>query len=213
MTWFSYLSLSRHIDQDAWRASGQCLLSVRRLMLSLISLLRLCPFFNHTPLSLSSDEYKMKGVEEVKYMRGDENRVNARNQENLVRHTHTDTHTHTHWQPVIHIQTQAFSLTVHQDKRTGSCLCPKASSVSLASLHTHLSSLAQAQVHTNTQGVASHAGTDDMLACVECVGWSLGWPRPAKAFWMEWQWWGHFVITTLQITRLFNPSWRNNVNN
>uniref|UniRef100_A0A3Q2NPW8 Uncharacterized protein n=1 Tax=Fundulus heteroclitus TaxID=8078 RepID=A0A3Q2NPW8_FUNHE len=28
-------------------------------------------------------EYKMKGVEEVKYMRGDENRVNARNQENL----------------------------------------------------------------------------------------------------------------------------------
>ena len=33
------------------------------------------------------DEYKMKGVEEVKYMRGDENRVNARNQENLVRRT------------------------------------------------------------------------------------------------------------------------------
>ncbi|XP_017262697.1 uncharacterized protein C1orf21 homolog [Kryptolebias marmoratus] len=32
---------------------------------------------------LFSDEYKMKGVEEVKYMRGDENRVNARNQENL----------------------------------------------------------------------------------------------------------------------------------
>ncbi|KAM4575008.1 uncharacterized protein C1orf21 homolog [Fundulus diaphanus] len=32
---------------------------------------------------LYSDEYKMKGVEEVKYMRGDENRVNARNQENL----------------------------------------------------------------------------------------------------------------------------------
>uniref|UniRef100_I3JAP6 Uncharacterized protein n=1 Tax=Oreochromis niloticus TaxID=8128 RepID=I3JAP6_ORENI len=29
-----------------------------------------------------TDEYK-KGVEEVKYMRGDENRVNARNQENL----------------------------------------------------------------------------------------------------------------------------------
>lgn len=27
----------------------------------------------------------MKGVEEVKYMRGEENRVNARNQENLVR--------------------------------------------------------------------------------------------------------------------------------
>ncbi|XP_046727336.1 uncharacterized protein C1orf21 homolog [Silurus meridionalis] len=30
-----------------------------------------------------SDEYKIKGVEEVKYMRGDEDRVNARNQENL----------------------------------------------------------------------------------------------------------------------------------
>ncbi|XP_004067728.1 uncharacterized protein C1orf21 homolog [Oryzias latipes] len=30
-----------------------------------------------------SDEYKMKGVEEVKYMKGEENRVNARNQENL----------------------------------------------------------------------------------------------------------------------------------
>ncbi|KAF7695616.1 hypothetical protein HF521_007339, partial [Silurus meridionalis] len=29
------------------------------------------------------DEYKIKGVEEVKYMRGDEDRVNARNQENL----------------------------------------------------------------------------------------------------------------------------------
>ncbi|KAF0042252.1 hypothetical protein F2P81_005784 [Scophthalmus maximus] len=28
-------------------------------------------------------EYKMKGVEEVKYMRGEENRVNVRNQENL----------------------------------------------------------------------------------------------------------------------------------
>uniref|UniRef100_A0A8C8BR85 Uncharacterized protein n=1 Tax=Oncorhynchus tshawytscha TaxID=74940 RepID=A0A8C8BR85_ONCTS len=43
---------------------------------------------------LFSDEYKMKGVEEVKYMRGEEDRVNARNQENLVRerrHTHTRT--------------------------------------------------------------------------------------------------------------------------
>lgn len=47
-------------------------------------------------LSLSSDEYKMKGVEEVKYMRGEENRVNARNQENLVRDTHTYTVTLTH---------------------------------------------------------------------------------------------------------------------
>ena len=38
-------------------------------------------------LSLSSDEYKMKGVEEVKYMRGEEERLNARNQENTVRET------------------------------------------------------------------------------------------------------------------------------
>ncbi|XP_060788539.1 uncharacterized protein C1orf21 homolog [Neoarius graeffei] len=30
-----------------------------------------------------SDEYRMKGVEEVKYMRGEEERVNTRNQENL----------------------------------------------------------------------------------------------------------------------------------
>ncbi|XP_027016463.1 uncharacterized protein C1orf21 homolog [Tachysurus fulvidraco] len=30
-----------------------------------------------------SDEYRMKGVEEVKYMRVEEDRVNARNQENL----------------------------------------------------------------------------------------------------------------------------------
>ncbi|XP_016085031.1 uncharacterized protein C1orf21 homolog isoform X1 [Sinocyclocheilus grahami] len=33
---------------------------------------------------LFTDEYKMKGVEEVKYMRGEEDRVNARNQENLA---------------------------------------------------------------------------------------------------------------------------------
>ncbi|XP_067270091.1 uncharacterized protein C1orf21 homolog [Pseudorasbora parva] len=32
---------------------------------------------------LFTDEYKNKGVEEVKYMRGEEDRVNARNQENL----------------------------------------------------------------------------------------------------------------------------------
>ncbi|XP_030640749.1 uncharacterized protein C1orf21 homolog [Chanos chanos] len=32
---------------------------------------------------LFTDEYKMKGVEEVKYMQGEEERVNARNQENL----------------------------------------------------------------------------------------------------------------------------------
>ncbi|XP_049572718.1 uncharacterized protein C1orf21 homolog [Syngnathus scovelli] len=34
---------------------------------------------------LFGDEYKMKAVEEVKYMRGEENRVNVRNQENLER--------------------------------------------------------------------------------------------------------------------------------
>lgn len=46
---------------------------------------------------VSSDEYKMKGVEEVKYMKGEENRVNARNQENLVRHTRSFMHrAHTH---------------------------------------------------------------------------------------------------------------------
>uniref|UniRef100_A0AAQ4PW18 Uncharacterized protein n=1 Tax=Gasterosteus aculeatus aculeatus TaxID=481459 RepID=A0AAQ4PW18_GASAC len=45
---------------------------------------------------LFTDEYKMKGVEEVKYMRGEETRLNARNQENLVRETHTRTHTRTH---------------------------------------------------------------------------------------------------------------------
>uniref|UniRef100_A0A8C2AFZ0 Uncharacterized protein n=1 Tax=Cyprinus carpio TaxID=7962 RepID=A0A8C2AFZ0_CYPCA len=43
---------------------------------------------------LFTDEYKMKGVEEVKYMRGEEDRVNARNQENLVRNK-TRAHTHT----------------------------------------------------------------------------------------------------------------------
>ncbi|CAL8268306.1 unnamed protein product [Arctogadus glacialis] len=32
-----------------------------------------------------NDEYKMKGVEEVKYMRGEEERLNARNQENTER--------------------------------------------------------------------------------------------------------------------------------
>lgn len=36
----------------------------------------------------------MKGVEEVKYMRGEEDRVNARNQENLVREERPHTHTH-----------------------------------------------------------------------------------------------------------------------
>lgn len=47
--------------------------------------------------SLRTDEYKMKGVEEVKYMRGEEDRVNARNQENLVREERPHTHTHVVW--------------------------------------------------------------------------------------------------------------------
>uniref|UniRef100_A0A3B3Z7B6 Uncharacterized protein n=1 Tax=Periophthalmus magnuspinnatus TaxID=409849 RepID=A0A3B3Z7B6_9GOBI len=42
---------------------------------------------NYSNGDLYSDEYKLKGVEEVKYMRGEENRVNARNQENLVSQT------------------------------------------------------------------------------------------------------------------------------
>lgn len=33
----------------------------------------------------------MKGVEKVKYMHGDEERMNTRNQEHLVTHTHTHT--------------------------------------------------------------------------------------------------------------------------
>uniref|UniRef100_A0AAY5E9L0 Uncharacterized protein n=1 Tax=Electrophorus electricus TaxID=8005 RepID=A0AAY5E9L0_ELEEL len=60
---------------------------------------------------LLTDEYRMKGVVEVKYMHGEEDRVNARNQENLVRHTHTHTyihtytHTHTHTHTYIHTHT------------------------------------------------------------------------------------------------------------
>ncbi|CAL9696410.1 unnamed protein product [Knipowitschia caucasica] len=38
---------------------------------------------NYSNGDLYSDEYKLKGVEEVKYMRGEETRVNARNLENL----------------------------------------------------------------------------------------------------------------------------------
>ncbi|KAK0140482.1 hypothetical protein N1851_022543 [Merluccius polli] len=40
-------------------------------------------YFMDLELSTVAYEYKMKGVEEVKYMRGEEERVNARNQENL----------------------------------------------------------------------------------------------------------------------------------
>uniref|UniRef100_A0A3Q4A932 Uncharacterized protein n=1 Tax=Mola mola TaxID=94237 RepID=A0A3Q4A932_MOLML len=57
---------------------------------------------------LFTDEYKMKGVEEVKYMRGDETRVNARNQENLVRHTHMLAARHPH------TQTDSSSAQAHQ---------------------------------------------------------------------------------------------------
>uniref|UniRef100_A0A3B1KJ55 Zgc:92140 n=1 Tax=Astyanax mexicanus TaxID=7994 RepID=A0A3B1KJ55_ASTMX len=38
---------------------------------------------NNSGRNQQFDEYRMKGVEEVKYMRGEEDRVNARNQENL----------------------------------------------------------------------------------------------------------------------------------
>ncbi|XP_053484556.1 uncharacterized protein C1orf21 homolog [Ictalurus furcatus] len=37
--------------------------------------------------AFSSDEYKMKGVEKVKYMHGDEERMNTRNQEHLEKST------------------------------------------------------------------------------------------------------------------------------
>lgn len=39
-------------------------------------------------LSFCLDEYKIKGVEEVKYMVGQEDRVNARNHESLVSYLH-----------------------------------------------------------------------------------------------------------------------------
>ncbi|KPP68330.1 hypothetical protein Z043_113003 [Scleropages formosus] len=49
---------------------------------------------------LLTDEYKMKAVEEVKYMRaGDEDRVNARNQENLVRYGRWSRSLHMHSSP------------------------------------------------------------------------------------------------------------------
>ena len=87
----------------------------------------------------------MKGVEEVKYMRGDENRVNARNQENLVRETHKHTHAHTptHLLTACHPRTHSdLFLTVYQLKRTGSCLCPEAAPPA-SQRHTHLLCLAQ----------------------------------------------------------------------
>lgn len=92
-------------------------------------------------LSLSkpppSDEYKMKGVEEVKYMRGDENRVNARNQENLVRLTQT------HWQ--THTDSDCF-LTASQANRL--LFVSKGSSSSLT--HRLLLSVACLQKHTKS---------------------------------------------------------------
>ncbi len=106
------------------------------------------------PLSLFADEYKMKGVEEVKYMRRDENRVNARNQENLVRHAHARAHTHTHTftRPLTAHQTHTGSdlfLTVYQLKRTSSCLCPKAApSASHIRIHCLLHTCKYTQKHT-----------------------------------------------------------------
>ncbi|TMS20342.1 Uncharacterized protein E3U43_006835 [Larimichthys crocea] len=79
--WFSVLrgilknaSNSRH-DNNVWLSSH---LDNRRVSLRNLSGRRQTSVLEHQP-----DEYKMKGVEEVKYMRGEENRVNARNQENL----------------------------------------------------------------------------------------------------------------------------------
>ncbi|XP_058251030.1 uncharacterized protein C1orf21 homolog isoform X2 [Hemibagrus wyckioides] len=37
--------------------------------------------------AFSSDEYKLKGVEKVKYMHGEEERMNTRNQEHLEKST------------------------------------------------------------------------------------------------------------------------------
>ncbi|XP_062849844.1 uncharacterized protein C1orf21 homolog isoform X3 [Trichomycterus rosablanca] len=37
--------------------------------------------------AFSSDEYKMKGVEKVKYLHGEEERMNTRNQEHLEKST------------------------------------------------------------------------------------------------------------------------------
>lgn len=86
-------------------------------------------YFHHVvvypPPSVLSDEYKMKGVEEVKYMRGDENRVNARNQENLVRHTHMLAACH-----LTHTQTDSSSAQTHQ-------LVLVSRGISVSITHTH----------------------------------------------------------------------------
>lgn len=79
-------------------------------------------------------------------MRGEENRVNARNQENLVRDKQRHTETHSRPLTACHPQTDSdLFLTVHQLKRTGSCLCPEAGT------HTHLIvSRTSTETHTQT---------------------------------------------------------------
>lgn len=73
--------------------------------------------------SLRTDEYKMKGVEEVKYMRGEEDRVNARNQENLVREE-PRTHTHTRTSLGLSINMQQTVLFDSPSTHTNrQCLC------------------------------------------------------------------------------------------
>lgn len=93
----------------------------------------------------------MKGVEEVKYMRGEENRVNARNQENLVRHAHThQSVTPTQTAPQIKRGRQAgVPRQLHQPRHH-------------AHTHTHVS------FHAAARQPASQAGRDNLLARVEC---------------------------------------------
>ncbi|KAG7513850.1 hypothetical protein JOB18_018395 [Solea senegalensis] len=90
MTWIGYFGPSHY---TMTRVNKERLVSVSSRCDTLINTCPCCvsvpsliirlslPFSPN--LTVFSDEYKMKGVEEVKYMRGEENRVNARNQENL----------------------------------------------------------------------------------------------------------------------------------
>uniref|UniRef100_A0A3Q3KU41 Uncharacterized protein n=1 Tax=Mastacembelus armatus TaxID=205130 RepID=A0A3Q3KU41_9TELE len=123
---------------------------------------------------LFTDEYKMKGVEEVKYMRGDENRVNARNQENLVRHTHTHINSSTDSPSSTHRRRPFPDSSSTQANRL--VFVSKGSTIGLISSHTHTHththtptvSDTSTKAHTNMKGGASHAGRGNMPACVEC---------------------------------------------
>uniref|UniRef100_A0A8K9WNH5 Uncharacterized protein n=1 Tax=Oncorhynchus mykiss TaxID=8022 RepID=A0A8K9WNH5_ONCMY len=114
---------------------------------------------------LFSDEYKMKGVEEVKYMRGEEDRVNARNQENLVRE---ETHTHTHvcLSDCPSTCNKQFSLTAHQHIQTDS-VCAQCTPPHKTP-HTHTQRCTRyTNANTHSRG-ASQAGRDSVLVCMEC---------------------------------------------